>query len=117
MTTTLVLQVAYSTLGLFFASASIRLYGSWARRGGRFKLVLAFALTCLTVDSLCELVQTVSVQPNRWLVGVLLGCGALLIGLATTRTMDSWHRRERVNQRENDPVRTGPETLQKVRSN
>ena len=78
MTTTQVLQVAYSTLGLFFASASIRLYGSWARRGGRSKLILAFTLTCLTIDSLWDLIQMVAVQPNRWLVGVLLSCGALL---------------------------------------
>ena len=94
MTTTLVLQVAYSTLGLFFASASIRLYGSWARRGGRSKLILAFTLTCLTIDSLWDLIQMVAVQPNRWLVGVLLSCGALLIGLATTRAWDSLRRRE-----------------------
>ena len=103
MTTTLVLQVAYSTLGLFFASASIRLYGSWARRGGRSKLILAFSLTCLTIDSLWDLIQMVAVQPNRWLVGVLLSCGALLIGLATTRAWDSLRRREAA-----DTDRAGP---------
>ena len=103
MTTTQVLQVAYSTLGLFFASASIRLYGSWARRGGRSKLILAFTLTCLTIDSLCDLIQMVAVQPNRWLVGVLLSCGAQLIGLATTRTWDSLRRREAA-----DTDRAGP---------
>ena len=103
MTTTLVLQVAYSTLGLFFASASIRLYGSWARRGGRSKLILAFTLTCLTIDSLWDLIQMVAVQPNRWLVGVLLSCGALLIGLATTRAWDSLRRREAA-----DTDRAGP---------
>ena len=103
MTTTQVLQVAYSTLGLFFASASIRLYGSWSRRGGRSKLILAFTLTCLTIDSLWDLIQMVAVQPNRWLVGVLLSCGALLIGLATTRTWDSLRRREAA-----DTDRAGP---------
>ncbi|MEE3372252.1 MAG: hypothetical protein VX346_23155 [Planctomycetota bacterium] len=106
MTTSLVLQVAYSTLGLFFASASVRLYGHWARRGGRSKLVLAFILTCLTVDSLCDLIQMVAVQPNRWLVGLLLTCGALLIGLATTRTWDSLRQSGYLEQSDLPPLRT-----------
>jgi len=87
VTAALAIQVAYSALGLFFASASIRLYGSWALVGGWYKLVLAFVLTCLTVDSLLELIQTVAVQPNRWLVWVLLACGGLLVGLAVCRTL------------------------------
>ena len=70
MTTTLVFQVAYSTLGLFFASASNRLYGSWARRGGRSKLILAFTLTCLTIDSLWDLIEMVAVQPNLSLIHI-----------------------------------------------
>ena len=114
MTATLAFQVAYSALGLFFASASIRLYGSWARTGGWYKLALAFVLTCLTVDSLLVLIQTVAVQPNRWLVGVLLACGALLVGLATARALDSLRTRDRVEPRENDPIRTGPETAQQA---
>ena len=87
MTAALAFQVVYSAVGLFFASASIRLYGSWAHAGGWYKLALAFVFTCLTVDSLFELIQTVAVQPNRWLVWVLLACGGLLVGLAVCRTL------------------------------
>ena len=89
MTVALALQLIYIVLGMFFISAAIRLCGSWARTGGKYKLLLAFVLTCIAIDAICELAQTVAVQPNRWLIWIVLSFGLLLVGLALRRTLQS----------------------------
>ena len=90
MTLTTAWQLIYTLLGLSCLLVAIRLYASWAVRGSRMKLVLAFLLTCLTVDSSFGLIQVIAVQPQRWLLWVLLPCCGLLVGFQLRRAIRSF---------------------------
>lgn len=104
-------QLVYSVIGLCSVSVAIRLYGSWAHAGGRSKLGLAFVLTCLTIDSVCGLIQTTVVQPHRWLLWILLPCFSLLVGLALRRTIQSFPGREHTPRSVADTTTETRETI------